>query len=246
MSPAKFLCGHCNHKPFATRRAWTQHLQSSAGCASLTNARCTCNNGVSTAHKHMPSAIVRGLHKAPESANKAQFECHSFRRSAAAARFGSAKEDPSDDEFGNLTLEDDANEDNNEPLFPGEAATETNDEAMDDGELSDMEVMLKDWIEHERRASGFAPFGQRHRHAIELLPLLRTTKASPDTCESMMTWHVKCTGEIHSHEKASDSPNFVSQDTLLELLKKRYNRDKGHGLVTIICCYGVRLQALTA
>jgi len=105
---------------------------------------------------------------------------------------------------------------------------------MDDGELSDMEVMLKDWIEYEHRASGFAPFDQRQRHAIELLSLLGATKASLDTYESMMTWHVKCTGEIHCHEKASDSPHFVSRDTLLELLKKRYNRDKGHGLVTII------------
>jgi len=50
----------------------------------------------------------------------------------------------------------------------------------------------------------------------------------------MMTWHVKCTGEIHSHEKVSDSPDCVSRDTLLELLKKSYNRDKGYGLVTIV------------
>jgi len=135
----------------------------------------------------MPSAIVRGLHKGPKSANKAQFKCHSFRRSAVAARFSSAKEDLSDDEFGNLTLENDPNEDNNETLFLGDAATETNDEAMDDGELSDMEVMLKDWIEYERRASGFAPFDQRQSHAIELLCLLRTTKASLDTYECMMT-----------------------------------------------------------
>jgi len=104
MAPAKFLCGHCNHKPFATRRAWTQHLQSSARCASLMNARCTCDNGTSTAHKHMPPATVRGLHKSPKSVNKAQFKCHSFQRSALAARFSIAKEDLSDDEFGNLTL----------------------------------------------------------------------------------------------------------------------------------------------
>ena len=243
MAPAKFLCGYCNHKPFATRRAWTQHLQSSTRCASLMNARYTCDNGISTAHKHMPSATVRGLHKGPKSANKAQFKCHSFRRSALAARFSIAKEDLSDDEFGNLTLEDDTDEDNNEPLFLGEAATETDDEAMDDGALSDMEVMLKDWIEYERRASGFAPFDERQRHAIELLSLLRTTKASLDTYESMMTWHMKCTGEIHSHEKASDSPNFVSRDTLLQLLKKRYNRDKGYGLVTIIVLPSSKVRA---
>jgi len=135
----------------------------------------------------MPSATVWGLHKGPKSANKAQHKCHSFRRSASAARFSSAKEDPSDDEFGNLTLDDDANEDNNETLFMGEAATETDDEGMDHGELSHMEVMLKDWNKHEHRASDFAPFDQRQRCAIELLSLLRTTKASLDTCESMTT-----------------------------------------------------------
>jgi len=42
-----------------------------------------------------------------------------------------------------MMLDDDTNEDNNETLFPGEAATETDDEAVDDGELFNMEVMLK-------------------------------------------------------------------------------------------------------
>jgi len=95
----------------------------------------------------MPSATVQGPHKGPESANKAQHECHLFGRSAAAARFGSAKEDLSDDEFSNLTLDNDANENNNETRFLGEAATETDDEAVNDDKLSSIEVMLKDWIE---------------------------------------------------------------------------------------------------
>jgi len=64
-----------------------------------------------------------------------------------------------------MTLDDDANEDNNETLFPGEAVIETDDEAVDDGELFKMEVMLKDLIECECRASGFAPFDQRKSHA---------------------------------------------------------------------------------
>jgi len=81
---------------------------------------------------------------------------------------------------------------------------------VDDDELSKMEVMLKDWIEHEPGASGFAPFDQRQRHAVELLSLLRTTKASLDAYESMMTWHMKCTGEINLHEKVSDRHHFVS------------------------------------
>jgi len=64
-----------------------------------------------------------------------------------------------------MMLDDDTNEDNNETLFPGEAVIETDDEAVDDGELFKMEVMLKDLIECECRASGFAPFDQRKSHA---------------------------------------------------------------------------------
>jgi len=117
------------------------------------NARHTCDNDVSLAHKHMPSATVCGLHQGPKSANKAQHERRSFGRAASTARFVSAKDSLSDVKFGNLTPDDDANEDNNETLFLGEAATETDDETVDDDEASNMEVMSKDWIEHERGAS---------------------------------------------------------------------------------------------
>jgi len=69
--------------------------------------------------------------------------------------------------------------------------------------------VLKDCIQHECRASGFAQFDKRKRHAIEMLSLFGATKGSLDTCESMMTWRMKCTGEIHPCEKASDSPHCV-------------------------------------
>jgi len=78
MAPAKFLCGYCNHKPFCQSSLWAEHLQSSARCASLMNDRCTCNDCMSSAHKHIPSSTVRGPHKDPKSANKAQHKCNSF------------------------------------------------------------------------------------------------------------------------------------------------------------------------
>jgi len=51
-------------------------------CSHLLNVRHTCNNGMSLAHKHLPSATVRGLHKGPKSANKAQCKCQPFRKSS--------------------------------------------------------------------------------------------------------------------------------------------------------------------
>jgi len=189
---------------------------------------------LSLSYKHMPSAPVRGVYKGPKSVNKIQRKGRAGFKTVSSEREGEG--------FASLSLDDDAYDDDNEPLFHGGIGNETDDESMNDVAITH-EAMLKDWKDYVNRAKGFAPFDERQRHAIELLSLLRTTKASLNTYERMMTWHLQCSGELHSHEKASDSPHYVSRDSLLELLKKRYNRDKGYGLVTNVILPSSKVRA---
>jgi hypothetical protein len=244
MAPSQLLCGYCNHKAFNSKRAWTQHLKSSARCAALMNSKFTSrDHGLTLSHKHMPSATVHGMYKGPKTVNKPQRKGRSAVKSVATSHL---KESHYNQDLASLLLDDDDDDDslddNNEGFFQGGIVDGHDDESMQEEAIAS-EAMLKDWKEYVQRAKGFAPFDERQRHAIELLSLLRTTKASLNTYESMMTWHMKCTGEIHSHEKASDNANYVSRDTLLELLKKRYNRDKGYGQATNIVLPSTKVRA---
>ena len=191
----------------------------------------------------MPSARVGHVHKGPKTVSKTQNRCRLGLGSSSNAQLRDAKENDIEVDFGDLTLDDNIDDDDNEPLMMWEIGNENDNEAQGDDTTTDMEAMLKDWIEYERRAQGFAPFDKRQKHAIELLTILRETKASLDTCERIMTWHMRCNGDIHPNEKASDSVHNVSRDKLLELLKKRYNRDKGYGLVTIIVLPSTKVRA---
>jgi len=153
-----------------------------------------------------------------------------------------SKENLSQDQFAGLSSDDSIDSDDNQPLFQGHFDSDTDNESMD-YDADAVETMLEDWDDYEERSHSFAPFDERQRHAIGLLCTLRTTKASLNTYERIMTWHLQSTGEIHPHEKASDSRYYVSRDTLLEVLKKRYNRDRGYGLITNIVLPSTKVRA---
>lgn len=109
---------------------------------------------------------------------------------------------------------DDEEENNAEPLqsFPPAAAYN----------------MLLDWHQYVDRAKGFAPLSQNHVDAIHLLQRLRKTKASLDTYETVMEWHLRSTGKIHMHASVTTSPEYISRKDLYKQLERRYNRDTNY------------------
>jgi hypothetical protein len=154
-----------------------------------------------------------------------------------------AKEHSFSDDVGDEAEDDNMHDEQPLPFLADQLDNNSNNEREGDDANNGFETMLNDWLECERRATGFAPFDARERHAIELLSILRETKASLDTYEKMMTWHFRSTGDIHPHEKATSFVHHVSREQLLQRLKKRYNRDKGFGIIKTIVLPSSKVRA---
>ena len=67
------------------------------------------------------------------------------------------------------------------------------------------------------------PFTHAEASAIRLLIRLRQTKASLQTYESVMEWHLKETGRLQNWQSLADSEEYISREKLFKQLKKRYN-----------------------
>ena len=94
--------------------------------------------------------------------------------------------------------------------------------------------MLDNFQSYLKEALDFAHFSGKQEAAIKLLLHLRRTKASLDTYEVLMRWHLETVGRLNPKESLYKSPHFISRDKLYKELKIRYNRHLGYGNVTEI------------
>lgn len=109
---------------------------------------------------------------------------------------------------------------------------------MDDDEEETMGVdtsILDNFNEYREKAKGFiTPIRKKYKDALELMAILRETKASLDTYDSIMDWHLKATGVLHQHEGVGGKKEFVSRDILFKYLAQRYNMHQNYGMIETI------------
>jgi len=67
--------------------------------------------------------------------------------------------------------------------------------------------------------------------AINLMTILRKTKAPLSTYERIMDWHFKDNGDIPAHAPVSDCSKYITNDHLLRKLISRYNMEKKVNIV---------------
>jgi len=92
--------------------------------------------------------------------------------------------------------------------------------------------IVTDWREYcVRQEKYFVPLGKKQRKAIRLMAELRTTKASLDTYDAIMEWHLKETGELRRHESMGQTYKFLSRQKLFKDLRERYNTTNKYSLV---------------
>ena len=84
----------------------------------------------------------------------------------------------------------------------------------------------KGFVEYARRRQneGIA-LNRDERGSASLLHLLLRKKASLDTYEEVMRWHLEQRGLLREHEAIGMSPNFITREKLLKDLRKRYYMD---------------------
>lgn len=82
---------------------------------------------------------------------------------------------------------------------------------------------LVQFLQHrDHMAKEYFPFTKHEITAIKLMDILRNKRATLDTCEAVMDWHLKESGTIMSHMGVGDYPHYVSRKKLMKKLMGRY------------------------
>jgi hypothetical protein len=66
-------------------------------------------------------------------------------------------------------------------------------------------------------------FTTNEQRSILLMDVVKSKRATLDTYESVLEWHLKSTGELSKKKKLGDYPHYISRQKMWDLLKARYH-----------------------
>lgn len=232
-------CPYCNAKPFKSARGLVQHQQSSRPCfqaiqrkhgakisskkahtfVSFASVNDTMNpanllaNATTSRPKDKNSSPISQQHTANTDNNPRLSKRH--RTSDESSCFQQEEYD-ADDDNGMCPLLDDVSEDSQQRPVKISATSENN--------AVNTEI-LADWQKYTCWAKQhlLPDFTKSEANAIKLLATLRKTKASLDTYESVMEWHLQSTGALKHQQTITDCKEYISRKVLFKKLRKRYN-----------------------
>ena len=235
-----FRCPYCNHKPFATRRALTQHQQRNVACQSRLKDAMGATKGYTTCDEFMEYVAVNALqhaklmgqHDLKQGLMAAQLGAmaqNSMAKNATAEGYATAREYDSDGPLIQFP------EENYEALDDDESQNEDEDAVIvPPNNLPPLTTIRDDWNKYCQKAQKNVFFQKDRRAALELMLKLRQTKASLETYNTIMEWHLKTIGALHYHEKVGGKKHFLSRYKLFKYLRKRYNMDENYNNVSKI------------
>jgi hypothetical protein len=76
----------------------------------------------------------------------------------------------------------------------------------------------------------FLDFNDVEVNAVKIMHKLIKKKATLDTYEDVMEWHLRASGKMQPQESLGESKHFVSREKLMKKLKMRYNMDKKYAV----------------
>jgi len=94
------------------------------------------------------------------------------------------------------------------------------------GDDSPCLVMWQQQNDYCQKSLNRRPFGKRMKDCINLMYALRASKASLDTYDSVMEWHLKANGDLHPWETLSGSNSYLSRQSVFKELRIRYGMDQ--------------------
>jgi len=115
------------------------------------------------------------------------------------------------------------------------AMFEDDDESIDGNQEQVQEMIevkaskksVRDFKDYVRFAyQNFAELDDNEKEAAQLLRTLLKKKASLDTYEAVMEWHLVASGKMRKGATLGKNQHFVSRHVLMQKLKKRYHMDK--------------------
>ena len=222
-------CPYCDRTGFASERALSQHVQGTKSCFAQLCQSLGADAGQSTGTKTSNRKPTHseyddfGLSKDAIGQGKRSTRSRAMNPPSKARRLEDQLQ------YGRDIVEENSELDSNDGMMDGDHGTEEEDE---DDDSVPINAFIRDNFQAYRgRTNDFIEFNTPMRNAIELMALLRKTKASLDTYEAMMGWHLKSTGQIQQHQSHASCAEFISRPILFKNLRNRYNMAKKYNKV---------------
>ncbi len=206
MTDPNLKCLKCGRADFKTKRGLTQHLQSRKACQPLNKNK---HFGLDIGEKRMfgllsTTTITRPKKRLIDGTLAVAYELED--------NSGRMPVMNDEDAFW-LGSDDDASVD----------ATNADQVAPNlDSPLATIQSNFRKYVEI---ADHFVDFPKKERDALDLCRRLRQTKASLDTYEDVMEWHLRVNGQVLPHQTIGTHPDFISRKKLFKKLRERYNYD---------------------
>ena len=248
MEGPPYVCNLCGRDDFHSARTLTRHKLDKNGCSNRLKERFGSGVDYQIAAAHLPVDKVFQPQKCLASYENAMQYASAFDGlGAKRAKLMTLPEK----EFTNawlakaqMALQTSQTEEDS-GLMNAVYDSENEVVVAENGETSaNMNIMYQNFQDYTKRANDLVPLDQQKiLTAISLMQLLRRTKASLDTYEEMMRWHLLSQNLLHPRDSLAKSPHFVSRNSIYKMLKNRYNRDKGFGIKTEIVLPGSKARA---
>lgn len=208
MSDGPFACPYCHKVNIASKRGLSQHINKTPACKALQLGK---RQSKDAGHRFPQEFMgLSAVGQAYERGGVVMMRYHDNRtdKPKEMSKTGIESE-VEDQDFGQL---------------PDESEAEEEEQSWDGEEDGPDHTILADFNQYAGHAArNFMQFTHNERQAINLMWLLRRTKASLDTYEAMMRWHLESCKKLRPHEKLGSRPEFIGRPTLFSKLLNRYN-----------------------
>lgn len=225
MTDVSIVCPYCKRNDFASRRGLSQHILKTKACSKQDRAAVfSKDEGYMTADEFLEMAEIFRRNKRLDVTQAHKDFVYFHKKTANGRQEYVLKFD--ENAFGmEHEYDDNLDDDSHVDYDDGEEYEENSlGDYIPVANHQPDESIRDDFDEYMKFAENhLIQFSRAEQVAVELMSLLRRTKASLDTYESIMEWHFLATGKIRRHEKVGRHPDFISRTKLFARLKQRYN-----------------------
>jgi hypothetical protein len=251
----RISCPYCKKK-VKTEVGLSKHIQTSEYCKSVRKSMETMGGMDADLYAQVLQKGLDSLHLDKRGKSLPSKQCRNSNTMEDDAQHQEVMNSDSDNENEVLTgLGSDGEED--EYLFDPLAETTseegtTDDEASgdangDDGETDEegggvllpidpnlvrqSKISGQQMKKYVRNAyANYAPLNETEQSAIRLMHKLIKKRATLDTYNDVMLWHLRESKKLGRYEPLGKTKYFISRDKLMKKLRKRYNMDKKYAM----------------
>lgn len=245
---AKLKCPHCN-KPCKSAKGLDQHIKSSTTCRSARDALSLLEEGKTNQPPKRKAVDEYGdLLERDQAARQKLIRALSPRKEAQEAEAVDKQQNPhhdgNDPWFNPFAGQEDGKQgddfdpyatDSDQSDGPVPVMLEDEFDASVDGNQGQVEETVikaskksvKDFKNYVRKAyQNFAQLEEKEKEAARLMRTLLKKKASLDTYEAVMEWHLVSSGKMRQGASLGKCQHFVSRHKLMQKLRKRYHMEQ--------------------